>query len=243
MILTGIPYFQSSKSAQYRVEIEKIYSEDFLEGIYIRLNIYDYPKRKDFSSLLKDIAASYLTGKNMSSRRIRPNEQKTLFRDYATSLEEVRNIYNKIESFNTTSAHFHDALRDVIKDSKVIGLKEMFSPYITMGDGNKSLGGIANTIFIEFLGALVEAANKAPHYINENDKASMDNEFILWWLERVSKHWPSYTEIPIALGDWHKELKSYKSPSADILYNLLSAIDGQITRANIETAIRKLNKA
>ncbi len=251
MTLIGIPYFRGKKSAQFEAEVEKIYSGAFLLKAFRTLGVESYDDREEFTKFLKSIAVSYLSAKDMNAGRIQPNQQKKIFKKYQKSLEQTRALYKEVITHNSTSSNYHDAIRDEIKSTDIQGMDKMFDPYVTVGDGVNSLGSIATTLFDEFLGMLVEGAKKAPDYINENDKANMDTEYILWWADRLKRYWPSYTAMPFSLGDWIKyseeEQKKYsgkkgfyKSVCVDVLTDLLTAIDEKIDRSDIETAVRKL---
>lgn len=255
MTLIGIPYFQGENSEKFAVQVDAIYSEEFLSKIFETLAVSDAGKREGFADLLKRVSVSYLTAQDINSGRIQPHQQKAVFERYASALEETQRRYKEIQQHNSTSANFHDALKDLIRETKTNALKNMFEPYVSVGDGEVSLGSLSTGLFDEFLSALIEAANKAPDYIDAHDKADLSKEYILWWLHRISLNWYQFTEISFALGDWltNDELKVvdngslkkkgiYKSTSLDVLYDLLSAVDENITRKDIETAMRKFKK-
>lgn len=255
MTLIGIPYFRGKKSAQFEAEVEKIYSGAFLLKAFRTLGVESYYDREEFTKFLKSIAVSYLSAKDMNSGRIQPNQQKKIFKKYQKSLEQTRALYKEVITHNSTSSNYHDAIRDEIKSTDIQGMDKMFDPYVTVGDGVNSLGSIATTLFDDFLGVLVTGAKKAPNYINENDKANMDKEYILWWLHRLGMNWNRFTEVNFGLGDWYtneelnlsedenpKKKGLYKSVSLDVAYDLLRAVDRKTTRADIETAMRKIVK-
>ncbi len=255
MTLIGIPSFRGINSEKFAAKIANIYSDKFLDRIFQCLNVAEKNKREEFAVFLKKTAVSYLSAKDMNAGRIQPHQQKKIFEKYALALEQTRELYKEIITHNSTSANYHDALRDEIKNTEVQGIEKMFDPYVTVGDGKNSLGSIATTLFDEFLLMLAEAARKAPNYINENDKANMDTEYILWWLHRMGINWARFTKAPFVLGDWYKNeelgIKEddnpnkkglYFSSCIDVLYDLLNAVDKKITRADIETAMRKFKK-
>lgn len=232
--------------------MEDALSTEFLNEICARLNISDLEKIIAFKIFVKKSAVSYLTGKAMNADRIQPHKQKTVFKNYASALEETKERYLEIERYNSTSANYHDALKDVIRTTDIAGLKEMFHHYITTGDGKETFGSISNTLFEHFLNALIQAAKNAPDYINENDKANLDKDYILWWVWKVSTQWSHFSDVPFTIGDWFKNEElgidradkkgAYNSLCLDVLYDLLKAADNKITRKDIETAMRKFKK-
>lgn len=255
MTLIGIPYFLGEASLQFEKDIDKIYSAQFLEKIFRRLGVSEPQKKNDFEKFLKSTAVSYLTAKDINAKRIQPNKQKDLFKKYASALENTRKLYNQIIEYNSTSSNYHDDIRDEIRITKIQGMDKMFDPYVTIGDGENSLGSTSTTLFDEFLGVLAEGARKAPDYIKEHDKADLSKEYILWWLHRIGSYWSDFTNVPFALGDWYKNedfgIKEsegtkkkglYYSEALDVLYELLVSVDEKITRADIETAMRKFKK-
>ncbi len=255
MTLVGIPYFWGKNSIKFEAEVSKIYSNEFLSKVFDRLDIFDVEQRNEFASFLKRTSAGYLTGKDINAGRIQPHRQKKMFKKYSSALRETQKQYQEVMENSSTSGNYNASIRDIVKGLDDPGMREMFAPYVTMGDGEKELGGISITLFDKFLGVLVEAAEKAPGYINENDKANLDKEYVLWWVDRLSRYWPDYTDVSFALGDWFtneelgidksdllKKKGLYKSLCLDVLYELLSVVDKKVTRADIETAMRKFKK-
>jgi hypothetical protein len=243
MSLNDVPFFVGKKSPEFKNHVEKIYDDAFLSKVFSQLNIVDKSKKQNFAKFLKKTAVSYLTGKDINSGRIRPSEQKEIFKNYTSALVEVKKRYKEVTGNNSTHANFHDSLKDVIRDSQIDGLAEMFSPYVSAGDGKGSYGGIADKMFTDFIESLIKAAENAPTYINENDKANIDNDFVLWWLRKLGQNWALYTNTLFSIGDYYKELGIYKSSCLDVLSNLLMAIDKNITRKDIETTMRKYKKS
>jgi hypothetical protein len=255
MTLVGHPYSYGRNSDKFETQVTKIYSSQFLNDIFVLLDITDKGKKDDFKDFVVKVSTSYLSAKDMNQGRIQPNEQKKIFKKYIASLNEVQKYFQEIQKHNSTSANFNDSLRDAVKNTKHVWLQEMFHHYVSLGDGKLSLGSISSGAFDEFIKTLIEAAQNAPEYMNEHDKANIDKEYILWWLHKIGTNWERFTKVSFGLGDWFKEDEweekdidnpdkrgRYKSTSLDVLYDLLKIIDKKITRADIETAMRKYKK-
>lgn len=250
MTLIGIPHFLADVSLKYLEDMEEIYSEKFLDTIFFDLNIKDTDSREVFSDFLKKTAVSYLTAKKINAGRLQPHQQKKIYQKSSASFSVARENFIELAKHNSTNSNFHNALKDLIRDSDNQSLKEMFSPYLNFGsDGTESY---SIKILENFFDKLIEAADNAPNYIDQNDKANLDGEYILWWIHRIGMYWPNYTDVPFTLGEWfsyselevQKEGKKgfYNSRCIDVLTELLIKIDKHITRSDIETGMRKYVK-
>lgn len=248
-----IPYFIGKKTPIFEKEVERIYSNEFLTKIYERLNI-SKDRQKEFAKFLKFTSTSYLSAKDMNAGRIQPNQQKNIYKNYVKCLQRTKKQYQEIIKHGSANNNFHDSLKDLLEKTEEPGMKEMFHPYIGL-EANGKLGGVAITLFEKFFNVLIEAAENAPSYINENDKANIEGEHILWWLNKMGMNWERFTDIPFVLGDWfsNEDLGLSDSENPDkkglyfsecigILYDLLNAVDKKITRADVETAMRKYKK-
>lgn len=250
MTIIDIPYFFGMNTPLYEEQVKAIYTYDFLKDKCQPLNLKNY---NEFSKYLIDASTSYLSAKEMNADRVTPREQKIIFKNFESSLKETLKHYLKVQQYGSTSANYHDALRDLVSKTEEAGMQEMFSPYVTLGDGKENLGGISITLFEKFLGVLIEASSNAPRHIKPYQKANISNDYILWWINRLGKYWTEFTDITFGLGDWYtnEQLGSsavkgkkgrYISTSLDVLYDLLHAVDNKITHSDIETAMRKYKK-
>jgi len=248
--LIGIPYFFGKNTPLYEEQVQKIYNDNFLKEKCLPLNLKDFDK---FSKYLIDSSTSYLSAKDMNSDRVTPTEQKILFKNFENSLKETLKRYQEVQKYGATSANYHDALRNLVSKTEEAGMQEMFNPYVTLGDGKENRGGIAITLFEKFLGVLIQSSHNAPKYIKNYQKANIDSDYTLWWINRIGKRWSEFTDVTFGLGDWYtnEQLGSssvegkkgrYISTSLDVLYELLHAVDNKITHSDIETAMRKYKK-
>lgn len=249
MIPLAIPYFSNKNLEQYTADIETIYNSSFLSKIFDTLNIDNQDHRTEFEEFLKSISVSYLCAKDMNSKRVQPNKQKQLFKNYRTALEQTKKCYREIQNQNPANSNFNKALREKVLSLENNAVKQMFFPYIYFSENEEEMqGGISIDLFDEFIQMLIEITQEAPGFIGAHDKANLEKDFILWWLSRISLTWSKFTSVPFTLGDWYtkEELNAekgkYNSLCLDVLYDLLHAVDKKITRADIETAMRKFKK-
>lgn len=247
MTLIGAPFFLSSKNEYFTTKVNEAYSGDFFTTIYRNLDIQDSNIKKEFTNFITSTSVSYLNAKKMNSDKIQPYKQKKIFDDYQQALENVQRLFREIQKHNSTTANLHDSIRSIVQKSSDESMKEMFHPYF--GD---NFASYSTTTFDRYLSILIQSAEESPNYINEHDKANMAKDFIAWWVFRIGDYWSDFTDVPFTLGDWIKEANDsgkpnkkgiYKSRCIDVLYDLLKAIDKKITRADIETAVRKFKKS
>ena len=155
----------------------------------------------------------------------------------------------KIEEHSLTSHLFHSSLKEEIKKTQSQDIKNMFAPYLRLNDDEGAHWSNSPETFTQFLDTIIKAAKEAPNHIGSNYKTNLRNQHIAEWVFNMRNAWPDFTEISFGLGDWLVGLNDaddpdkkgiYKSQCADILYDLLSAIDVEIKKSDIETAMRKL---
>ena len=72
------------------------------------------------------------------------------------------------------------------------------------------------------------------------DKVNLDNDFLTWWVASIRLEWADCSNVPFTIGVYYKELGTYKSKCLDILYDLISKIEDDFDRKNLETSMRKV---
>lgn len=233
--------FSSKKNVEHANFIENNYTEDFLEDICQKIEVKS-DKKEVFKKCIKQAGLAYLNVKTLNSQRIQPHKQKEILLEYACALRELQEKYRQIEKYTTTSGKLHKALRRIVSETEEEGMKEMFNPYITLGDGKKKLGSISITLFEKFLGVLAEAAERAPTEKTGKDQKVLSGDFQAFWVARIRREWIECTDIPFQHGKTYKEIGDTINICPQILYELIIKIDPDVTKQRVNTSIRKVIK-
>lgn len=215
----------------------KLYSDDFLNEIVDRLEIYRNEDRIQMCFNIMIAADAY-------KDTIRFNEQKAKTSDYLSSLKKLRTGLKKItkelnlekdisdiethyqisflssaqkvaqEKLKTPSLYNHSALLNVFAEKKDFSVHDIFM----------------------FLEVLEEATNR------EIDEPSVKTpEFenpIENWIRELSMGWQSYSTIPFRTGKYYSKEIGYISKSMEIMCDLMKPLNDQVTNIQIGNALR-----
>jgi hypothetical protein len=118
----------------------------------------------------------------------------------------------------------------------------MFSPYLTIENGEY---GASTSIdfFNEFIDFMIVSTEDAKEIRFGNERTDITKSLLTWWAARIKCYLAAETDFSFLLGDYIKEINSYKSNALDVLFDLISPIDSSITKRSIATAIQKINKS
>jgi len=238
----------SNNHLNFIEQAKKAYSEKFMDKICKKLSITDDIKKKDFCDCVMDFSVNYLDANEINTDRIPAHKQKKIIEDYRSSLKKAQRKFRILEHNNATSSEFHGTLREEIAKTESKEIEEMFAPYIDIGEGEFSFWRRTPSHFDQLLEVIIKAAKEAVKSIEKDSKTSPKKQYLLEWVNLMRKAWPHFTDINFGLGDWLKnnELKGhdnqkgmYKSVCVDVLHDLIAVVDKEITRSDIEAAIRK----
>jgi hypothetical protein len=223
--------------------IEKICPTSLLLRICKRLEIELLEERDDFIRTVIFATARYVDLKNANTNRIPTSVQMRQLDEFKRSIEQLQDSYAKILGNIGTRTKFHIALEKIAtsipKDSHIV---RMLDPYVTIGDSQSKLGGISPFVLADFLTVLIDAGEQAKTVEAGHEKTNLTPNYLAWWVATIRTAWPKDSPIRFGLGDYQKENETYKSPSLEILDDLISTIDPEVTLAELTTAVRKVVK-
>lgn len=241
----SMPYF-SPRHMKFKKRISNLYSEKFMEDIYLRLSITDNYKKQQFREYAVDCAVNYLDAHENNKDRLPVFKQRKILNKYEISLMKAKSMFNNLESCNSANATFHDTLRKKIQNSENKDIKKMFSPYIQVNCGEHEFWFRSEPLFNQFLDTLIEATKEATKNIKDDYKADLTSKFLLEYVILMRQKWSFFTDVTFGLGDWYKtnelndnEKSMYKSVCVDVLCSLFSPVDKKISRSEIEGSVRK----
>jgi len=236
--------YRSGEHFKFRDRVEKAYSDDFMMDIYGLLSI-DIDKQAQFRDYIIGNGLNFLEACHLNKDLTPPYQIKSILDKYVTALRTTQTKFKAITGNENVNSLFHNTLRDKIRESSP-EMQTMFKPYMNVQGGDYDLWTRSEDSFYQFLDVLINTAQEAPNNIHEDYKAKIKSDFLLEWAVLMENTWSYFTDINFGIADWIKsdnaEDSSYKSACAGVLYDLLNAIDKEITLSEIETAIRKVYK-
>lgn len=211
----------------------KSYPDDYLKTLCDKIGIQGEEKRLLFSQRVRNAGTQYLNLKRINTGRIPVYKQNKILDRYKKALEQAQSAYREIQESTVISSRLGAAVRDRYEQLTEQRMKEMFHPYC---DGP----GMAITLFENFLGELIQAAENAKHESVKNFKTDPSGEFLTGWVTAIGKYWPEDATINFALGKYDTEESIYTSPSIPILHDIIRKLEPGTSEKEIVTAIRKI---
>lgn len=202
-------------------------SPEFADNILKQIGLEKSDEAEKFIKLMISGIDRYSFLKLINGKIDDFRKQKRLWKKYNNAVKRLQSVYDELRQDRVCESALSIALR-----GEYVGLnveeKSRLQNYV-----NDS--GRVESLYPDILSLHVKASSSPLTNTYKSEK-----DILQQWLVFCRNNWPEKASIKFALGDYLAEVGEYKSPSCDLLYELITKVDSTVERTYLTSLMREI---